>query len=128
LKRNSSVRQAIQFARDQGAELILMDDYWPGAEFYFDGPIWYVNAKDLTQAEVVMGQNRERHFLEKTEVTTRQESIDANVWLIQFREKPLRWEQRLTSEAAREHLRRSKVGAFQVWEIRKHSKERESAL
>lgn len=39
LKRNSSVREAIEFAKSNGAHLIIMDDYWPGAEFYFDMPI-----------------------------------------------------------------------------------------
>lgn len=98
LGRNSSLRLPIETVREQGADWVVCDEFWPGAEFYFGENVWFVDVKDILQVHDLEGQFPQKHFLTKSEAAERVAGVSGSVWLIQIRDhaaKPQKWERQL---------------------------------
>ena len=95
LSKNSTVKNVINEAVSRGAEVLVMDYHCPGAEFYFEGPVWYVDVRDIAQAHDVQGQFENRYFVSKENIVHQVTETEADIWLIQIRTHPLPWKQKL---------------------------------
>ena len=119
---NSSVRQAVTVAKENGARRIICDQFWPGVEFYFGDSVWYVDAKNPVQAEGVKGQQPSLHFVSGGEIRQRTEASPGPVWLLQFTGRsyqPRAWERELIEKArSRKSVQSVSVGEFTLWRIK----------
>lgn len=89
LKLNSSMRPIAKRLTEEGAEMVYMDRYWPGMEFYFGRRVLYVLPKSPQQLKDDAGICRllgSSHFLTNE---SWQESLSrrpgANTWLVHYR-------------------------------------------
>lgn len=120
LGRNSSVRRAVSAARERGAERILFDEFWPGAEFYFGEFVWFVDVKDLVQVKDLPGQTPAKHFLSKRQVMPLVESSESPVWLLQYKghsRNPQKWTRQLLEDRPDPKAEPIRIGDFYLWRV-----------
>jgi 4-amino-4-deoxy-L-arabinose transferase-like glycosyltransferase len=88
LKRNSSLREVMLALKGQGAEAVYLDYHWPGAEFYYDGKIIYVQAESIQQRSDDDGKGGRpdaAHFcLPELWRVDFDHSTEKNVWLVRY--------------------------------------------
>ena len=121
LGRNSSVRHVVTEARNRGAERIVCDEFWPGAEFYFGEFIWFVDVKDLKQVRSTAGQAPAKHFLSKEQVVPLVRESEKPVWLLQYEghfENPQKWARQLLGDRPDPEAGPIRIGDFYLWRVR----------
>lgn len=121
LGRNSSVRRAVIEARERGAERIIFDEFWPGAEFYFGEFVWFVDVKDPVQVRDLSGQVPAKHFLSKQQVAPLVESSERPVWLVQYAghfQNPQKWARHLLGARPDPKAEPVRIGDFYLWQLR----------
>lgn len=121
LGRNSSLRLVIEEARKRGADWIVCDEFWPGAEFYFGENVWFVDVKDLLQVHDLEGQFPQKHFLGKSEVESRVNAVSGSVWLIQYKDNirnPQKWERHLLAGRDEPAGAPLEVNDFVLWRLK----------
>ena len=111
---SSSMRKAVQIARDNGAEFIISDRFRPSLEFYFGENVWYVTIVDITQAKEVAGQNLKSHFVTPEDLSERIDLLDANIWMIDYPKRTYSWENQITSTA----LDKIEADSLTLWHIK----------
>ncbi|MCB1230403.1 MAG: glycosyltransferase family 39 protein [Verrucomicrobiae bacterium] len=120
LGRNSSIREAVAMAKENGAGRIVCDEFWPGAEFYFGEFVWFVDVKNLMQAQTVRGQIPSKHFLSKDQVVRAVRKSDRPVWLVQYEghfSDPQKWTRQLLSTRPDPNSEPLRIGDFYLWRV-----------
>lgn len=120
LGRNSSLRKPISEAKARGATWLVLDDYRPGAEFYFGEAVWYVNVKDIRQVHEALGQEPIKHFVDDVNALRMIRESNHNVWMIQRSkryEKPEPWVAGWFSQRPQVSEPPLTVGDFRVWRV-----------
>ncbi|MCP5540416.1 MAG: glycosyltransferase family 39 protein [Akkermansiaceae bacterium] len=97
---NSSVRLAMAEARSRGADWIVCDEFWPGAEFYFGENVLYVDEADHLQVAGSAGQEPAEHFVSKRDIAGRLAGLEGEIWIVD----------RFTPEPSPRHWRETVLG------------------
>ena len=107
-------------AKENGAGRIVCDEFWPGAEFYFGEFVWFVDVKNLMQAQTVRGQIPSKHFLSKDQVVRAVRKSDRPVWLVQYEghfSDPQKWTRQLLSTRPDPNSEPLRIGDFYLWRV-----------
>jgi 4-amino-4-deoxy-L-arabinose transferase-like glycosyltransferase len=85
---NSSLRPIVRFLRQQGAEMIYLDHYWAGMDFYFGANVRYIvpnSARQRSDDDGISPELGETHFCppEKWRETLQRDS-KKKVWLVRY--------------------------------------------
>jgi hypothetical protein len=85
---NSSLRPIVRFLRQQGAEMIYLDHYWAGVDFYFGANVRYIvpnSPRQRSNDDGISPELGETHFCppEKWRETLQRDS-NKKVWLVRY--------------------------------------------
>ena len=122
VRRNSSVRKAVEAAKNEGATQLVFGRFFPGAGFYFGESVWYVDTPDLVQVKQTKGQDRSAHFVSGLKIVDRVAGVPGPVWLLSLTREnsQLRpWQKKLIEAAKKEGIDKSiPVGDFTLYRVK----------
>lgn len=118
---NSSLRKVVARARASGADLMILDRYRPGAEFYFGESVVYIATKSIVQVEKARGQAPGLHFLTPGDLKDRIDSRTGFFCLVQMGDKLQPWGEKLLKKYGEGSTPES-FGAFRLWILENESR------